>query len=141
MLPVVARKMGLEDQYEEANGLPQPKRRLSEEMIPPVRFLRVYIIIFFIEVRDLFRLLGHLATIQVSVDRDEIKMATRSFLWMSSGRCRKLWSAPSLLQLKTMQKLCRSLPRSLQTRDLRVLAGENHLPLHLHRSRTTPATL
>lgn len=31
--------MGLEDQYEEANGLPQPKRRESEERIPPVSSL------------------------------------------------------------------------------------------------------
>ncbi|KAI5122819.1 hypothetical protein M0805_000161 [Coniferiporia weirii] len=35
VLPVVARKMGLEDQYEEADGSPKPPRPPSQEIVPP----------------------------------------------------------------------------------------------------------
>ncbi|THH10474.1 hypothetical protein EW145_g1300 [Phellinidium pouzarii] len=35
VLPVVARKMGLEDQYEEADGSTKPPRPLSQELFPP----------------------------------------------------------------------------------------------------------
>ena len=35
VLPAVARKMGLEDHYEEADGSPKQPRQ-SEEVIPPV---------------------------------------------------------------------------------------------------------
>ncbi|EJC98148.1 uncharacterized protein FOMMEDRAFT_143581 [Fomitiporia mediterranea MF3/22] len=35
VLPAVARKMGLEDQYEEADGSPKAQRPASQEVIPP----------------------------------------------------------------------------------------------------------
>ena len=36
VLPAVARKMGLDDQYEQETGVPQPRKN-EEEVIPPVR--------------------------------------------------------------------------------------------------------
>ena len=39
VLPVVARKMGLDDQYEEADGSPKQQHPTDEEVIAPVSFL------------------------------------------------------------------------------------------------------
>lgn len=78
VLPVVARKKGLDDHYERADGSPQPKRK-QEVPIPPVRLLAA---VYSVDKPELFwfsiRHLGHLATmVQKSAAKAKVSK------WMS----------------------------------------------------------
>ena len=58
VLPVVARKMGLDDQYEEADGSPKARKQ-SDDVIPPVRCLEFVqplsiVLIIFVATRDIW---------------------------------------------------------------------------------------
>lgn len=90
-MPVVARKMGLDDQYEQADGSPRPRR--TQERIAPVRALLVHLpwlnwarLIFYSP-----RHPAHSGSTTQNIDR--LVATTRTLecttlRWMSSDRCR-----------------------------------------------------
>lgn len=99
VLPVVARKKGLDDHYERADGSPQPKRK-QEVPIPPVCLSAV---IYSVHKPELFwfsiRHLGHLATtLQKSVANAKVsKWTSLAGLNPQPTALRMSWNVSNLL--------------------------------------------